>query len=902
MSDERANPDELLQKIKNDEKQQTRGKLKIFFGYAAGVGKTYAMLESAHEAKRQGVDIVAGYIEPHTRPQTMALAEGLEHLPVREIPYKGILLHDFDLDAALARRPQIILVDELAHTNAPGSRHLKRYQDIKELLNAGIHVYTTVNVQHLESLNDIIASITGIIVQERIPDSIFDNADQVELIDFEPEDLLERLNAGKIYSQPQAQNALKHFFILSNLIALREIALRRTADRINKLSKQQNLHSKSSYYTDEHILVCLSSSPSNTKIIRTAARLSTAFRGQFTALFVETPSSAHMSETDRKQLFDNRKLAGQLGAKIETIAGEDIAFQIAEYSRLSGVSKVVIGRSNTRRGFLFTKPSFSEKLTAFAPNLDIYIIPDRPSVPYRTAAKSNTRKKQFHFSAADLIKSMLILGAATTICMLFHKLHFSEANVITAYILGVLITAVCTSGPIYSTASSILSVLIFNFLFTEPRYTLSAYDSGYPITFLIMFIAAFLTSTMATKLKQQARIAAQTAYRTKILLETNQLLQQAKNTDKIIKSVSSQLTKLLKKDIIFYPSDQNMLSDPLVFFAGKVSGDKQKYLTSNERSVAQWVFKNNKQAGAGTNTLMAARCFYLAIRASRGVYGVVGIDADKGQLDTFETNLVLSILGECGLALEKDVFSKKEAAASIQAQNEQLRANLLRSISHDLRTPLTSISGNAGILLNNSDTLNDKKKETLYSDIYDDSMWLISLVENLLSITRIEDGSMNLHMETELLEEVITEALQHINRQSTKHTINVIPSSDFILVRMDSHLIIQVIINIVDNAIKYTQPGSIITISSKKVRHTAIIEIADDGNGISDQYKAKIFDMFYTADNHSADSRRGLGLGLSLCKSIIEAHGGTITVSDNYPRGTVFRFTLQAEEVPLQNE
>lgn len=896
MLETRATPDEILKKIEQEELAASSGHLKIFFGYAAGVGKTYAMLAAAHVAKQQKTDVVAGYIEPHTRPQTMELLDGLEKLPPLEISHKNITLKEFNLDAAIKRNPQLILVDELAHTNAEGCRHLKRYQDIKELLAAGIDVYTTVNVQHIESLNDIVASITGIIVRERIPDSVFDEATQVELVDIEPEDLIERLNEGKIYKPAQAQKALGHFFSTENLIALREIALRRTADRVNKLSEKAKQSSNGNYYTDEHILACLSSSPTNMKIIRTAARMANAFKGEFTALFVVTPSFETMSDENKKRLNDNIRLAEQLGAKIETVYGEDVASPIAEFARLSGVSKVVVGRSNTRRKFGIGNQSFSERLISFAPNLDIYIIPDQSTPAY---IPQKVKQKQSPFLIQDVVKSLLILSAATLTGSFFHQVGFSEANIITIYILGVLITSILTSSRRYSIISSVLSVLIFNFFFTEPRYTFSAYDSGYPITFLVMFLAAFLTGSLTTKIKWQAKQSAQTAYRTKVLLDTNQLLQQQKEKEGITRVISGQLMKLLQKDIVFYSPDEEKLSEPRVFSVADGEENKAAYITDNEKAVAQWVYKNNKHAGATTNTLGDAKCLYLAVRGSGAVYGVVGIALREDSLDSFEKSLVLSMLGECALALERDSFGRKRAAAALQAKNEQLRANLLRSISHDLRTPLTGIFGNAGVLLNNEETLDKEKRKQLYADIYDDSTWLINLVENLLSVTRIEDGTMKIHTEAELIEEVITEALRHINRKSIEHTISVSQSEDFIMAVMDARLIVQVIINIVDNAIKYTPYGSDIVIRAAKKDSMVVVEIADNGDGISDEAKERIFEMFYTANSTLADSRRSLGLGLALCKSIITAHGGNIEVGDNFPHGTKFRFTLPAKEVTL---
>ena len=892
----REDPDQLLRAILKDTSNQKRGKLKIFFGYAAGVGKTYAMLQAAHQAKERGVDVVSGYIEPHARPQTMALLDGLEQLPVTQVYYGGITLREFDIDGALKRKPQLILVDELAHTNAEGSRHAKRYQDVQELLNAGIDVYTTVNVQHIESLNDTVASITGVLVRERIPDSVFDQADQVELVDIEPAELLERMASGNIYREDQAQRAAVNFFTVENLTALREIALRRCADRVNLLTENARIQSRGDYHTDEHILVCLSSSPSNAKIIRTAARMARAFRGSFTALFVETPATAAMNEDDKKRLRENMRLAQQLGANIETSYGEDVPYQIAEFARLSGVSKIVIGRSTATRKSIFSKPTLTERLIANAPNLDIHVIPD-------ANAKNTYQERQnkaLHVTpmpVRDVAKSILVLLAATLIGYAFYTLGFSEANIVSVYIFGVLVISVITTKRFCGVAASIVSVLVFNFFFTVPRFTFHFNDPNYLVTFPIMFMVALLTGSLATRLKDSAKQSAHAAYRTKILFETNQLLQKETDEQSVVKATAGQLLKLLKKDIVIYLSDGKKLADPSIFRTP--DSDQRELISENEEAVAAWVLRNNKHAGATTDTLSSAKCLYLAIRVNQQVYGVVGIAMNEVPLDSFENSVLLSILGECALALENIKNAREKEEAAILAKNEQLRANLLRAISHDLRTPLTSISGNADNLLANYQEMDDDTRKRAFTDIYDDSMWLINLVENLLAVTRIEGGQVHLTQTVELMDEVITEALRHINRKSKEHTIRVSSSEELILARIDAKLIVQVIINLVDNAVKYTPAGSVIEIHTEKDAQQVIVSVSDNGPGIPDEQKPHIFDMFYSGANKVADSRRSLGLGLSLCKSIITAHGGTISVTDNHPKGTVFLFTLPAGEVEL---
>lgn len=891
MVDSRVNPDDLLKVIQEEDNAKHRGSLKIFFGYAAGVGKTYAMLSAAQSVKEKGVDVVVGYVQPHARPQTLALLEGLESIPTKKITYHNITLDELDLDAVLLRKPAIVLVDELAHSNAHGCRHTKRYKDVEEILNAGIDVYTTINVQHIESLNDMVASITGVMVQERIPDRIFDDATQVELVDIEPQELIERFHAGQIYRENQAKNALSNFFRVENLVALREIALRRCADRVNKISQQERIKNNGNYYTDEHILVCLSPAPSNAKIIRTAARMAFAFKAKFSALFVETPNFENLDAKDKERLRLHIHLAQQLGATIELAYGDDVAYQISEFARLSGVSKVVVGRNNVKRKYFFSKPTLIERLISLAPNVDVHIIPDKEVNGYRALAR---RKEKFAFVGMDCIKSLIVLVAATAIGYAFEHLGYSEANIITVYILGVLISAVITTHRAYSLVVSIVSVLIFNFFFTDPKFTLNAYDSGYPSTFLIMFIAAFITSSLAEKIKLHAKRSAQTAYRTKILFDTNQMLQQAKEEYDIISVSANQLNKLVEKDIIFYLVENGTLSKPHIFsLHGEANAE---CVNDNERAVANWVWKNNKRAGASTSTLSNAKCLYHAVRVNDVVYGVVGIVMQGNDLDSFENSIVLSILGECALALENKRAAKEKQEAAILAKNEQLRANLLRSISHDLRTPLTSISGNAGILLSNEHALDEAKRKSLYSDIYEDSLWLINLVENLLSVTRIEEGTMKLNMSAQLMEEVVNEALHHI-RNVKGHEIEVIQSNELLMAKMDAKLIVQVIINILDNAIKYTPIGSTITIVVSKVEEQIVVSIKDDGDGIDDVSKPRIFDMFYTASTSVADSRRSLGLGLALCKSIINAHQGEIYVKDNEPKGTIFEFTLPAQEV-----
>ncbi len=497
----------------------------------------------------------------------------------------------------------------------------------------------------------------------------------------------------------------------------------------------------------------------------------------------------------------------------------------------------------------------------------------------------------------DAIKSILILLAATLIGYAFYTIGFSEASIVSIYIFGVLIISVITTNPFCGVAASAISVLVFNFFFTVPRFTFHFNDSNYLVTFSIMFMVALLSGSLATRLKDNAKQSAQAAYRTKILLETNQLLQKASDEQAVINSTAEQLLKLLKKDIVIYLSDGEKLAAPSIFRTP--DSDQRELISKNEKAEAARVFHNNEHTGSTTDALSDASCLYLAIRVKQQIYGVIGIAMNETPLDSFENSVLLSILGECALALENIKNAREKEEAAILAKNEQLRANLLRTISHDLRTPLTSISGNADNLLVNYQKMDDDTRKQTFTDIYDDSMWLINLVENLLAVTRIEEGRVHLTQSIELMDEVIAEALRHIDRKSKEHTILVSSSEELILARIDAKLIVQVIINLMDNAIKYTPAGSVIEIHSEKNAQQVVVSVSDNGPGISDDQKSHVFDMFYSGANKVADSRRSLGLGLSLCKSIVTAHGGTISVTDNHPQGTIFTFTLPVGEVEL---
>ncbi len=649
----------------------------------------------------------------------------------------------------------------------------------------------------------------------------------------------------------------------------------------------------------EHILACLSSSPSNAKIIRTAAQMAGSFGGSFTALYVKTPSSDRLSRENRQRLEHHIRLAEELGAEIVTVYGDDISAQIIEFARVSRVTKVIIGHSNASEHSQLGKQTLTDKLIKSAPGLDIYIIPD--SEGGRKYHLSKQPSGHSLPSAKDLVITCAVLALSTLLGCVFHALEFSGANIIPAYMLGVLVTAFLTRNYICSALFSLVSVVLFDWLFIEPVFSLIPLELGYITTVVIMLIVSLIAGTIANKLAVNARLSANVAYRTNIVLETTQLLSQAVDEKSVINTMAEQVVKLLGRNVVVYSDALNSPGEIKVFPASD-DGDCKALLTAQEQVAAKWVYTHRRRAGNGTSRLREALGLYLSVRTNDEVFCVVGVQIGTKKLEPFENSVLISILGECALAIEKIKMAKKNEEISLLAKNEQIRANLLRSISHDLRTPLTSISGNTQNLLANFDQIDEQTRTRLLSDVYDDSQWLINLVENLLSITRISEGRMSLRMSAQLVDEVVAEALRHIGRKGETHNIMTEFSDELLLADMDARLISQVVINLVDNAIKYTPVGSDIKVSAKKEGNSVLISVADNGPGIPDDKKAEVFLMFYIGENKVADCRRSLGLGLSLCESIVNAHGGKITLTDNHPTGSVFTFTLKASEVNLNEQ
>ena len=648
----------------------------------------------------------------------------------------------------------------------------------------------------------------------------------------------------------------------------------------------------------EHILVCLSSSPSNERIVRMAGMMAQAFCGSFTALYVQTPEDAAMNAEDALRLQANIRLAQHLGAEIVTMHSEDVPTQITEYARLSGVTKIVIGRSGAQRRHFWSEPTLTERLITLAPEVEIHIIPDAE------VYKNIHRKRPMAIrpvlpSFRDLLLTVGLLAAATTVGWMFLRQGFASANIIMVYLLGVLLTSAFTSGYTCGVLSAFLSVLLFNYFLTEPRLSLAAYGSKYPITFAVMLAAALLTGTLAAKLKAHARLSARDAYRTKLLFDMNRQLQKAETPEEVYQMTATQIQRLMQRDVLIYPAHAHALPDGIVYPADG-TGARSVAGEEEEQNVIDWVRQNRKRAGATTEVFPEAKRLYLAIRTGQQIYGVVGIPIDqKNQPDAFTSSILFSILGECALALESLRNAEEKEKAAVLAKNEQLRANLLRSISHDLRTPLTSISGNADTLLHCYDALDGPTRQQIFTDIYDDSQWLTGLVENLLSVTKMTDGSVKLRLSDQVLEDVVSEALRHVDRRAEEHHITVDCGEVPLLVRMDAGLIIQVVINLVNNAVKYTPAGSNIRITAVQREKAAEICVSDDGPGIPDERKERVFEMFFTGGNPIGDSRRSLGLGLTLCQAIIHAHHGEMALKDNSPHGCVFSFTLPLSEVNL---
>ncbi|MHC6180096.1 DUF4118 domain-containing protein [Clostridium sp. JNZ X4-2] len=892
-------PDYLLKEIKKDESENKRGKLKIFFGYAAGVGKTYSMLREAREVKQLKKDVVIGYIEPYGRKDTMELTKGIESIAPRVINCRGMILKEFDLDKALLRKPDIILVDELAHTNAKGKRNRKRWQDIYELLDVGIDVYTTLNVQHIESLNDIVESITHMTVRETIPDKVFEDADKVEIIDIEPDELLKRFSDGKIYSRKQVRRAFVHFFTKNNLYALREIALRKTADRVNyevevdRLSRGQI----TVVPTSDQIMACISSSPSSARVIRTAARMAEVYHSKWVVLYVKTTKNHENEKGDVKRLNYYFNLTEQLGGEIATVYGDDISDQIIEYAKFRNITKIIIGKNNkkTSRLFHFYAKDVVDKLMDSNSYIDVYVIPNSL---YEEKKKRFFTKLNFDFalSVRDILEAAVITLITTFIALFCEYIGFSESNVFMILILGVIIVYIRTKGYFMGIMSSIIGVALFNYLFIEPKYSFQFYDKNYLITFAIMLVVAFIIGNLTNRIQKNASDSDIREKRTQTLYRISSRLLSAVGNSDVVSIGIKYISRLIGRTVVCYLSQDGKLSTPFVYneHEGK---SPISFSDKNENAAAYWSFLKGKESGAGTDTFYGAQGYYIPIKIGMKILGVIGVSCSEGFLEPDQKFILETVTSQMAVALDREVLVSQQEASKVAIDRERLRSSLLRSISHDLRSPLAGIKGAVSTILEDGKSISEEVRQNLLKGVYDDTEWLIRLVENLLSMTRFDDGSVKIDKNMELVEEVLTEAAQRSSKYFKDHEIKISLPGEMIMVPMDGKLIEQVLINLIDNASKFSPRGSLIQVKAYGKDNDVFFEVIDNGSGIDDKILPHIFDRFFTDGSKISDSRRGVGLGLAICKSIVEIHGGKIAAFNKKNGGAVFRFNIPGKKI-----
>jgi two-component system, OmpR family, sensor histidine kinase KdpD len=887
MDERRPDPDQLLQRAREEEERKREGQLKIFFGAAPGVGKTYAMLEAARQKKREGIDIVVGLVETHGRNETEALLEGLEVLPRRHIEYRGAILKEFDLDLALRRTPPIILVDELAHTNAPGSRHKKRWQDIYELLGAGISVYTTVNVQHLESLNDVVAQITGINVQETIPDSLLDRADEIELIDLPPDDLLQRLREGKVYIPEQAAAAIENFFRKGNLIALRELSLRRTADRVDEqmLLYRRAEGIKDIWPTAERIVVCIGANPRSIRLIQAARRMAAGLRAEWIAVHVEAPSRVHPTASDLKQLADHMRLAESLGAETVILSGQRMSEEVIRFARSRNVSKIIIGKPTHAhwKDKLFGSPL--EEIVRGSGDIDVYVITGDTAEPHihpeTTSWRRNWRKREW-------LWSVLTVAACTGIAGLMIP-YFELVDLVMVYLLGIVIIANRTS--MWPTMfATLLSIAAFDFFFVPPQYTFAVNDVRHFVTFIVMFVVSFVISRLTLRVRQQAEAARMRERRTAALYNLSRDLVRERGATRLSEIAMKHISEVFdSKVVILIPDEQNRL-------APAVTGPSAFIPDQQEMSVAHWVYEHHQPAGLGSDTLPGAKALYLPLIASSGAIGVVGI-LPKTVMDGFEPeqfHYLETFANQTATAIERSFLGEAAQRALLKAETESLRNTLLSSISHDLRTPLSAITGAATTLLQENIIIDEVSRIDLLQTIQEEAERLNRIIRNVLDMTRLESGVIKVNKEWQPLEEIVGVVLDRLGDRLNDHPLTVKLPGNLPLIPFDSLLLEQVFMNLLENAVKYTPKGTPLELSASESFYTVTVELSDRGPGIPSGEKEHIFEKFVRGRGAGG----GVGLGLAICRTIINAHGGKIWAENREGGGAVFRFTLSTAGLP----
>jgi two-component system sensor histidine kinase KdpD len=881
MNSQRPDPDALLKRVQAEEARQHQGKFKVFFGANPGVGKTYAMLEAAHEQRCDGVDVIIGVVETHGRAETEALVKGLEILPRRAIDYRDTMLQEFDLDAALARRPTVILIDELAHSNAPGMRHAKRWQDVQELLKAGITVYTTVNVQHLESLNDVVTQITGVRVRETVPDSMLERADDVELIDLPPDDLLQRLRDGKVYVPEQIQHAIQNFFAKGNLIALRELALRRTAERVDQ---QMEVYRRDhavvrTWPAAETIMVCVNMKPRGPRLIRAARQMAVDLHAKWIAVYVQLSRHLDLPQTERDHLVQTLRLAEQLGAETVTLTGENVAQELLSYARSRNATKIIVGKPVRSWWKEWVFGSVVSDLVHQSGEIDIYVITGEAGEGQPLVRRS---LRQTSDVSGYVYASFGVLIATAVAWLMFP--YFAAANLIMTYLIAVIAIAIRWGrGP--SVLASILSVAAFDFFFVPPYFSFTVSDIQYLLTFGVMLVAALVISNLAVRLHQQAELARYRERRTGVLYTMSRDLATHRGTGILAQLAAKHLRDVFDAQVAIFLADADkrvqLQRGELLYFE----------FDPKESGVAQWVYDHSERAGLGTDTLPGASSLYMPLVGSAGAIGVVALrPTDSSRLlDPDQLHLLESLVNQVALAIERTRLSEEAQNAHVRVETERMRNAILSSVSHDLRTPLAAITGAASSLLDQQGRIDPTTRLEMARSIYREADRLDRLLKNLLDMMRIEAGAVQLNKEWHPLDEVVGAALARLEGRLRDHTVNTAFPADLPLVLVDGVLLEQVAINLVENAAKYAPAGSAIDLSASASNRDVIVEVADRGPGIPLGEETRIFDKFYRA---KPAREGGVGLGLTICRGIVEAHGGHIWAENRSGGGALFRFSI----------
>jgi two-component system sensor histidine kinase KdpD len=902
MSSERPDPDQLLARVEREKARARRGRLKIFFGAAAGVGKTYAMLLAARERRAENLDVVVGLIETHGRLETQVLLEGLEVLPTRQISYKGTTLREFDIDAALKRRPAIILVDELAHTNAPGSRHPKRWQDVRELLDAGIDVYTTLNVQHVESLNDEVGQISGIRVWETVPDTAFESADEIELVDLPPDELLIRLREGKVYLPQQAQQAIENFFRKGNLIALRELALRQTASRVDAqmLDYREDHAIRDIWQVSDRILVCIGPNALAERLVRAGKRLAASLRAQWIVAYVETPQLQRLTPEKRDAVLRVLRSAEQLGAETVTLSAPDMSEAIVDFSRERNVTKIVMGIPRRRGWRRWLLGSVVDRVISKAHNINVYLLGStfgeekEQEVSQFNRAPLPGLRDRWGKNRQNRYQGYIWATAIIMLCTLLAKFLFGRvelANLVMVYLLGVIFVATHFGrGP--SIAASIIGVAALDFFFVTPYLTFSVSDAQYLITLGAMLVVAMVTSNLMANVRSQAKVASHRERRASVLYAMSKELATSQTEEEIVRTAVRHLhAEFGSRNVILFP-DHN----------GRMVYPKQKPIAESlcgaDLSVAQWVFEHNEMAGQGTNTLPGAEAIYFPIHDGEQVIGVLAllpVNLRRVFLPE-QQKLLETFLRQIGQAVARLRFTEQARSTHLQIEAERLRNSLLSSISHDLRTPLATIIGSASTLVEGEQHLQPEDKAELSRAIVDEAERMSNLVNNILDMARLDAGVVELNKQWHPVEEIIGTVLTRLQKQLAGRPVKVKLSPGMPMVFADAVLIEQVLINLLENAVRYTPAGSELDISVETSPNAAEIAVADRGPGIPKGREDRLFEKFYQTRHETAQS--GVGLGLAICRAIVEAHGGYIQAQNRPDGGAVFTFVLPIDQPP----